>query len=251
MLRSVYLTLGAGTNNLKHAVGNERLWLIGANLEVTDSAGNSVNNVAGNIWVQSINEENSLSLAVGNMRNGQIAGFGCLPLDVGQEIVGRIYHATANYIGKLNLNFMTDVDAIKLGVTPNWQSRIDAIPTFQYGKLKTISDSGSPDDTVITLRPADGYIYKVLMAMGWHDSDNAETVQWKMTDGTTTAEWMITAGNIAANTKKSVYSPTANYGVMCVEPLIVTYDVYLQFEISTPSAGETVYIDAVVLEYCE
>lgn len=254
MLRSVYKTLSAGENSLYWKVGSsEQLILVGVNGEITDSLGNSRFDRACNIWVQNMNEANALSLAVGNTRNGQVAGYGCMPLIPGMELKANFYHCASGDIGKLNIYIMNaeEANALGLSLSPNWQPRVDALPVFGYGKPVVGQVDGGDAVTTVNLRPADGYIWDVIWALGYHNDATQRICSWNIYDGTTTLKAMDTAAlNTAA--RVDIHYRNATYNALDTHvPLRLTYDVYAQWKIAALDAGDHGFIDYFVLEYCE
>lgn len=255
MLRTVHKTLSAGANYLTYQIGNQELFLLGANLEVADSAGNSTRNAAGNIWLQQINEANALSLAVGNLRNGCIQGYGCLPLERGYEIQSAIYHATSGEIGKLNLMVMTAEIAKKLGIplNPHWSQRQDSIPIMHNGRIKCVQVVGTASATTANLRPGDGYIWEIMECWMAHNDGTSRTLNWHIID-------TIESLDIPKESYASVASgDSIPYCVdgddikinMLLSPLTISYDCYLQAKLDAISAGKQITIQALVREYSE
>jgi len=253
MLRSVHKTLAAGTNYLSHQVGNEELYLLGANLEVQDSLGNPTRNAAGNIWLQAINEANAISLSVGNLRNGCIQGFGCLPLMRGYEIQAAVYHATADEIAKLNLILVTPDDAKAKGMNlvPSWQPSISALPVYPNGKPKLVTTTGAATVTTVSLRPADGYIYEVIEAWAYHDDGADRKFTWNYYDGTTTINQEQTATISSSHRIHLGFEPTGYLGQKTLRPPVLTYDCYLRCTLDALAAGKTLTVGGYVLEYSE
>lgn len=251
MLRSVYKTLGAGDNDLIWKVGSEPLFLIGVNLEVQDSSGNSVNNIAGNIWVQTVagRSDDSISLAVGLARTGQIAGYGCLPLYPGQEIKGQLYHCTANDIGKLNVYAIPQKD-MKSG-SPAWTPRTDAIPMYHQGVQKIKNFTGAAAGTAVDIRPDAGYIWEIIELAGYHDDSGGNQDLWFMYYDGTNWFYKYPKTNVAANVR--VYFPHADQGTEAYNsmtaPLTITRDVYLKLGAGAMGAGKKLYANSVVREY--
>jgi len=253
MLRSVYKKLLAGTNNLTHQIGNQELWLLAANLEVADSAGNPTRNAAGNIYVQAINEANAFSLAVGNLRNGCIQGFGCIPLLRGYEIKAEVYHATADEVAKLNIMVLTTQEAKALGIplAPNWMQRTDALPTHGLGKPTLVYTAGAAAATSVNLRPSDGYLWEVSVAWAGHDDNgNNPTITWSLEDGTNSVNF-LTSNAANLNTPIAIGQFNVTQRPPTYYRLILSYDVYAKATYSVMGAGKIPFVTGLVREYCE
>lgn len=253
MIHTEYLTLSAGTNTFTYKIGNQLLWLLGVNLEVTDSGGNPKRNVSGSVWVQSPNLANVLSLCHGNLRNGQIAGYGCMPLADAKEIIGTVYHAGAGDIGKLNLYLADESYAKKAGLVlnPNWSVRPDVSTIIQHGKLVIVSASGAATAQTCDIRPSDGYLWEILSGWMYHDDGSARNLGWRFYDGTTTITTPLTT-NTAANTKLYLYMDQVAQDAPSWNKTLLSYDVYMQAYASAAlSAGKKLFFEGLALEYAE
>jgi hypothetical protein len=248
-LRSVNQTLSAGANTLKWEVGNqEDLLLLGVNLEETDTSDNPQPD-SGSIFVQDPSEANSISLAHGGMVNGQLSAFGCLPLNRGQEIIAKLWHARANYNGKFNVYLAERSQFPQLQLAFNWFQRQSPSPNFTYGKLKVGSVVGSVGVTPQNLRPDDGYIWRIVEATGEND-EGGLTCYWQFTDGTTTVLGPGTSP--AANNPSGINAYDSNLDMpRFAWPVYISYDVYLQFAAIGLGGAKKITIKYVVEEFAE
>jgi hypothetical protein len=251
LIRSVYKKLAAGANTLSWKVGNlADLWLIGVNLEETDSSSNPTLNNSGSIWIEDPSEGNSLSLAHGLLLNGQIGGYGAVPLNVGQNIVGKLWHSDVNDIGKLNVYLIEPKSVKSSGLTPTWSQR-QAQGVFLQGQPKVKEVTGTASSTTTDLQPAAGYLWRILECWGTHDdAGNARTCNFGYFDGTT----LINKDGVARTPPQIHYLSTADgtFDVAsAVDCIIISNTNYIRWTVTAIGAGKHGIIRAFVLEYVE
>lgn len=248
---SVTKTLSAGANDFVYHVGNQDdLVLLGVNLAETDTPdGNPIPDSA-SVWLQDPTEKNTLSLCHGYMKNGQLAGYGCMPLQRGSQIVGKIWHARAGYHGKFCLFVATRSELGQF--SPSWSPSVAASAVYPYGKLRVIKVEGTAADTIIELKPEAGYIWQVIEAWGYHDDATQRKLNWGYTDGVTSIEKMI-SGNLTTLTDKWYlgYDSTNADMNSLLSALILTNNSWATLTADALAAGKKIYIEALVLEHAE
>jgi len=248
-IKSVTKTLSAGANDFVHKVGNQDdLVLLGVNLAETDTPdGNPIPDSA-SIWLQDPTEKNTLSLCHGYMKNGQLAGYGCMPLQRGVEIVGKIWHARAGYHGKFCLFLATRADIGQY--SPSWTQATPALAMYPYGKLRIILVSGEATVLTVDLRPDDGYIWEIIDCHCRHDDVAGRTLRFQFYDGTNTMTKFIGEARTAGN-RHNIREGLATFGATIFDKLSITRDVYIQATSDALAAEKKLYIEALVLEHAE
>lgn len=251
-IRSVYIDpTVAGVNNFTYKIGDEK-FLIGASLEEYDQTLAAPACDGANIWIQDPQNSNAISLSNGYMEGGCLAGFGCIPLRQGHEIIATVYHSTAGNYARLNLMF-SDSPASVFG----WTTKPLAKPVIPFGNLKLVQVNGAADDTSIDLRPGSGYKWEIVTAWAYHDDTAARALRWSYTDGTTTiskSTHALTGANVAVG---AVYPINITYmSTSLVVPdvpnqLTLSNAVYATVTANTLTAGKAIYISALVREYAE
>jgi len=251
-IRSVGLTCSAGANTLAYSVGSQDdLFLLGANLEEIDASDNPQPD-SGSIWIQDPQVDDAISLCHGGLSNGQLSGFGCIPLPMGSMIIGKVWHARAGYHAKLNLQLARLNDIRGMNLSPNWVQANKAHQTMPCGRLKVVQNSGAATVTTVDLRPEDGYIWAILDAWALHDDATARTMGWQYFDGTTTITKETTTSAKSAAARNYLTSMTNNqYGGSLSGLPQLSYDVYAQATIAALAAGKILTVEALVLEFAE
>jgi len=244
--------LVAGANTLSYGIGNQDdLWLLGANLEEVDASDNPQPD-SGSIWIQDTQLDNSISLCHGGMRNGQLSGFGAMPLPRGSEIVGKLWHSRAGYTGKLNLQ-ISRLSDMPGGIHPVWSQGAVAQNSIPRGKLKLYTLTGAATVTTVDLRPDDGYIWEVIEALASHDDPAPRTITWSYYDGTTRISKMASINKTVDVPHSLAALGTANSEIVntCFGRPVATYDTYISATASALDPGKKLTVEAVVLEYAE
>jgi len=241
--------LVAGANTLSYGIGNQDdLWLIGANLEEVDTSDNPQPD-SGSIWIQDTQLDNAVSLCHGGLRNGQLSGFGAMPLPRGSEIVGKLWHCRAGYSAKLNL-YLALLSDLPSGVNPSWSQASVAGQSRDYGKIKIVSVDGVAATSPVTCRPDDGYIWQVMMMWAYHDNAAALNCSWEFYDGTSQATLAVhqTAASILMHLIE--YDSAADASAYSGK-ILVSYDTYLRYNVPAIAAGKKGFIRGCVLEFAE
>ena len=251
-LRTVEKVLAAGANYFTYKIGSGEGYLLGVNLQEKDSLDQTQYD-AGSVYVQDVNAQNAISLANGWLEGGQLAAFGCLPVQAGWEIKGVLWHARADYIGQLNLLLSPGIASYKQGAgfgsqsvsNFNWTPRPPVRASFPAGKLKIVTAEGAATVLKVDLRPDDGYMWQVLDAVCYHD-DAGQTLMWNYYDGTTTMNGAISAG-MGANDTWSIHS-IEGLRSGSGHQIMLSRRVYAQANAGALVAGKKLYIRALVLE---
>ncbi len=263
VLRSVNLTLSAGANTFSHKIAPKDEFLVAANLEETDASGNPQWD-SGSIWIQDDQGDASLSLVHGGMVNGQIAGFGLLPLPASGSIIGKIWHARAGHLGKFNVYTATAREIQKVppdGYYPsagaggipgfNWNVRQITNNQLPAGRPKIIAVDGAATVVTVALRPDDGYIWQVMEAVAFHDDPAARNATWRYYDGTNEVAKDTLVG-LAATNPFFLSDPDGTMDANSVMgSLILNNRVYADSTLNALAAGKKLYIRALVLEMAE
>lgn len=115
------------------------------------------------------------------------------------------------------------------------------------GELKLIAVDGPNDDKVIELRPDAGNKWRVIYAYGYHNDSSSRSSYWQVYDGTITVA--MDANSVAANINVPINRNTATTAEQIfAESLILTRSIYAQFQVTALTAGDNVFIRAIVIE---
>lgn len=249
LLKSVYKTLAAGANYMYWKAGAEGIYLLGVNLEENDSGGTIPQVDGASIFIQDPAGQGALSLAHGGLVNGQISGYGCLPLTPITEVVAVLWHATAGSIGKLNVMVGTR-EELGENITPGWNPRQVANDIKHYGPLTAQLVSGTGTDTWVDIRPPLGMIWEIVELWYWHDdAGNDRTTTLSYRNGSTNysrQSWT----NLSPSVKVPFSIEATGYPVLGA-PVTIDYQTYIRIQAAVMTAGKHHFANVVYREYTE